>query len=362
MKTLDRSLAASSPVAASRVLREKSSLQSLSSHPSIVRLLSTSKDAASLHFVLEPALGGPLFKHIRSSSSSSRAGSVVTCVSSRVSLAAYYGLSLVLALQYMHSLGIAHRDLKCSNVLLSSTGRCVIVDFGYSIALPKPPAKTYTYCGTLHAMSPELVARAGHDKTVDCWSFAVLLHEICTGGFPPFGFGVPSPREPGESRNTTERRIAEGSGAGRMRGEARDEDDGGGPGKGRKLRFCAVQSSESESESESSSPQSSCAFKTNLDFSSFASTSNGEHASDVIAAMLIADLSERLTDWEDVRRCELFAGLTVRQHGGGVETVQDEAPVFDRTLGQLEVYDESASSEGPSGTLETIRNSLLKGF
>jgi p70 ribosomal S6 kinase len=38
----------------------------------------------------------------------------------------------VLALRYLHSLGVIHRDLKPENMLLNSTGHIVLTDFGLS--------------------------------------------------------------------------------------------------------------------------------------------------------------------------------------------------------------------------------------
>jgi eukaryotic-like serine/threonine-protein kinase len=83
-----------------------------------------------------------------------------------------------------HSLGIVHRDISPSNVLLSTRGDVKLVDFG--IARAKDPdrahkSKTGTLKGKYGYMSPEQVIEMPLDGRSDVFSVGVVLAELLTG-------------------------------------------------------------------------------------------------------------------------------------------------------------------------------------
>lgn len=85
----------------------------------------------------------------------------------------FYLAELALALNHVHSLGIIYRDLKPENILLDQEGHIALTDFGLS-KLPMND-KTYSFCGTVEYMAPEVVNRRGHSFAADWWSFGVLM-------------------------------------------------------------------------------------------------------------------------------------------------------------------------------------------
>lgn len=88
-----------------------------------------------------------------------------------------------------HSKGIAHRDLKAENVIITATGQSKILDFGLAKQLWESEHDTRlsvagTVVGTYRAMSPEQAAGKDVDHRSDLFSFGVLLYEACTGKTP----------------------------------------------------------------------------------------------------------------------------------------------------------------------------------
>ncbi len=91
------------------------------------------------------------------------------------------------ALDYIHSQGIIHRDIKSSNVLLSADGRCYLADFGIARITTDVTQLTSTgnVLGTVDYVAPELfeVNRKANARS-DLYSLGVLLFEMVTGQMP----------------------------------------------------------------------------------------------------------------------------------------------------------------------------------
>ena len=106
-----------------------------------------------------------------------------------------YGAQIADALTHAHENGVIHRDLKSSNVLVTSESRAKVLDFGLAKRLRSPELSESTVsklsitgeegiAGTLHYMAPEVLRGEPADACSDVWGLGGLLYEATTGRRP----------------------------------------------------------------------------------------------------------------------------------------------------------------------------------
>ncbi|XP_077148553.1 microtubule-associated serine/threonine-protein kinase 4-like isoform X2 [Ranitomeya variabilis] len=116
-----------------------------------------------------------------------------------VPLARLYFAEAVVAVEYLHSYGVVHRDLKPGNLLITSTGHIKVTDFGASklgVMIPKKnnykqvaeeisrEFRDHEVRGTLHFTAPEVILRKGYGRPVDWWAMGIILHQFLVGSVP----------------------------------------------------------------------------------------------------------------------------------------------------------------------------------
>ncbi|KAJ1733086.1 Serine/threonine-protein kinase [Coemansia biformis] len=166
-------------------------------HRSIVELIDCLKSRNHIHLVMEYCSLGDLSDYMR------------RCRELPELRNSYGGLNMGIARSFVHQLGVAmrflrsrdiiHRDIKTQNILLQPPGNDYVMgeseargvyplikvaDFGFARNLPST-ALAETLCGSPLYMAPEILHYEPYDAKADLWSIGAVVYEIMAGR-PPF--------------------------------------------------------------------------------------------------------------------------------------------------------------------------------
>ncbi len=161
----------------SRLFREAQSAGILS-HPGIVTIYDIAEEADLAYITMEFVEGKTLEKLLDQGS--------LEDAKYLVSVAT----QTALALDYAHSKGIVHRDIKPGNIMVNNEGQVKITDFGIARIASSKFTHTGTVMGTPSYMSPEQVRGAVVDGRSDMFSLSVVLYEMLTGQKPFSGDSI----------------------------------------------------------------------------------------------------------------------------------------------------------------------------
>jgi len=151
-----------------RLLRDARAAAVLS-HPNIVSVHDVLEDGPTAYLVMEYVAGESLAARLKN-------GTPDTPTSLRILR------QMASALDYAHSRGVIHRDIKPGNVMLDASGGAKIMDFGIArITDTRTVTPTGMVMGTIEFMAPEQIKGEPMDGRADQFSLAAVAYQMMTG-------------------------------------------------------------------------------------------------------------------------------------------------------------------------------------
>ncbi len=153
----------------------ESNTLSLLSHPNIVQVYSTDLTDKTKYIVMEYVEGITLKKHIDHRGALPEREVI------------YYASQILTALEYIHSKGIVHCDIKPQNIILLQNGKIKVTDFGIArldAMLDTSEEKSDVALGTVYYVSPEQAQGKAPKPSSDLYSLGVMLYEAMTNQLP----------------------------------------------------------------------------------------------------------------------------------------------------------------------------------
>jgi serine/threonine protein kinase len=173
LKVLSNKIKRSTAVA--RLHNEATALL-LASHPSVIKLLGFHSFHEYHYLTLEYAPFGDITRF-----ANSKNGKISSDQAFKFYLQALQGLD------YIHSVGIVHRDIKPDNLLVMNENELRIADFGvtYRPSQPNMAENLDLTVGTMSYLSPEILEGGVSDSQGDIYAMALTFYQVMAG-FNPF--------------------------------------------------------------------------------------------------------------------------------------------------------------------------------
>lgn len=171
LKRLSEDLRRHQPRAVQLFLREAQAAARLN-HSNIVTVHDTDQEDGHFFITMELLDGQPFHRILKERGRLSVAQTIAV------------GLQVAAALEYAHSQGVVHRDVKTANLFLTTENVVKVMDFGLAKMFEEVRGGTTVISGTPYYMSPEQIVGGAVDQRTDLYSLGVTLFELLSGHVP----------------------------------------------------------------------------------------------------------------------------------------------------------------------------------
>ncbi|CAI9298506.1 unnamed protein product [Lactuca saligna] len=151
-----------------QVLKEKKLIKNAKALPGVPQVLCTCADQTHVGILLNTLISCPINSILHSPLDES---------SARFSAA-----SVVISLEELHKAGILYRGVSPEILMFAQTGHVQLVDFRFGKKLDSE--RTFTICGMVDSLAPEIVQGKGHGFAADWWGLGVLIYFMLQGEMP----------------------------------------------------------------------------------------------------------------------------------------------------------------------------------
>lgn len=155
----------------SRFIKE-AKIQARFSHPNVVNILNYLEGDGNIFLVMEYINGETLESCLK------REGKLT------VERAASVSMSILDALDFMHSKGVIHRDIKPSNIMFTEGGLVKVTDFGIAKVVGENGQTRTGMVGSFLYISPEQILGEEASAQSDIYSFGITFYQMVTGRVP----------------------------------------------------------------------------------------------------------------------------------------------------------------------------------
>ena len=152
---------------------KEAKIQARFSHASVVNILNYIEHEGNIYLVMEFVSGETLEHLLRRDGGVPPERAVSIC------------LGVLDALDFMHSKGVIHRDIKPGNIMFTERGSVKVTDFGIAKMLgEKGQTRTGMRIGTLWYMSPEQIKGGNASVASDIYALGATLYQMVAGKVP----------------------------------------------------------------------------------------------------------------------------------------------------------------------------------